>query len=114
MWLNYMRLLLNENLPKLLKLDFPEHEIFTVSDNKWNGIKNGELLRLMLDNSFDALLIYDKNLQHQQNFLKFSLTVFVLSAKINRYIELTKLTPRIKVHLIARQMPNGPIIISSE
>jgi hypothetical protein len=40
--------------------------------------------------------------------------VFVLSAKINRYIELTKLTPRIKVHLIARQMPNGPIIISSE
>ena len=25
-----MRLLLDENLPKRLKLDFPEHEIFTV------------------------------------------------------------------------------------
>ena len=47
-----MRLLLDENLPKRLKLDFPEHEIFTVRDKKWNGIKNGELLKLLLDNSF--------------------------------------------------------------
>ena len=49
-----MRLLLDENLPKRLKLDFPEHEIFTVRDKKWNGIKNGELLKLLLDNSFNA------------------------------------------------------------
>jgi len=27
-----MRLLLDENLPKRLKLDFPEHDIYTVSD----------------------------------------------------------------------------------
>ena len=73
-----MRLLLDENLPKRLKLDFPEHEIFTVRDKKWNGIKNGELLKLLLDNSFNALLTFDKNLQHQQNFLKYTITVFVL------------------------------------
>lgn len=35
-----MRLLLDENLPKRLKLDFTEHEIFTVSDKGWNGKKN--------------------------------------------------------------------------
>lgn len=64
-----MRLLLDENLPKRLKLDFREHEIFTVRDKQWNGFKNGELLKILLDNSFDALLTYDKNLQHQQNFL---------------------------------------------
>ncbi len=75
MQLNCMRLLLDENLPKRLKLDFPEHEIFTVRDKGWNGIENGELLKLLLENSFDALLTYDKNLQHQQNFLKFSITV---------------------------------------
>ncbi len=27
-----MRLLLDENLPKRLKLDFPEHEVYTVRD----------------------------------------------------------------------------------
>jgi len=71
------------------------------------------LLKLLLDNSFDALLTYDKNLQHQQNFTKFTLTVFVLTAKINQYIELTKLTPKIKEYLNKGQMPIGPVIISS-
>ena len=56
-----MRLLLDENLPKRLKLNFPEHEIYTVSDKGWNGIKNGELLKLLIENNFDALLTFDKN-----------------------------------------------------
>lgn len=59
-----MRLLLDENLPKRLKLDFPEHEIYTVRDKGWDGKKNGELMRLMVGESFDALLTFDKNLQH--------------------------------------------------
>lgn len=36
MLLNCMRLLLDENLPKRLKQDFPEHEVFTVRDKEWN------------------------------------------------------------------------------
>ena len=40
-----MRLLLDENLPKRLKFDFPEHEVFTVRDKQWSGIKNGELFK---------------------------------------------------------------------
>lgn len=63
-----MRLLPDENLPKRLKDDFAEHEIYTVRDKQWNAIKNGELLLRLLENSFDALLNFDKNLQHQQNF----------------------------------------------
>ncbi len=109
-----MRLLLDENLPKRLKVDFPEHEIFTVSDKQWNGIKNGELLKLLQDNSFDVLLTYDKNLQHQQNFQKYTLTVFILTAKINQYKELTNLTPKIKKYLISGQIRIGPVIISND
>ena len=107
-----MRLLLDENLPKRLRLDFPEHEIFTVHDKQWDGIKNGPLLQLLVENSFDALLTYDKNLQYQQNFLKYTITVFVLTARINQYIELTKLTQKIKEYLNSGQMPIGPVIIS--
>ncbi len=109
-----MRLLLDENLPKRLKQDFPEHEIFTVHEKQWNGIKNGELLKRLVNNSFDALLTFDKNLQHQQNFLKYTITVFVLTAKINQYMELTKLTPKIKEYLNNGQMLAGPVIISGE
>ncbi len=109
-----MRLLLDENLPKRLKLDFPEHEIYTVRDKQWNGIKNGELLKLLVENFFDALLTYDKNLQHQQNFSKYTITVFVLTAKINTYIELKKLTPKIKEHLNSKYLPDRPIIIKRD
>ena len=70
-----MKLLLDENLPKRLKLEYPEHEIYTVWEKEWNGIKNGKLLQLMADNKFDALLTFDKNLQHQQNFNKYTVTV---------------------------------------
>ena len=65
-----MRLLLDENLPKRLKLDFPEYEIYTVRYKGWNGIKNSDLLKLLMEHNFDALLTFDKNLQHQQNFAK--------------------------------------------
>ena len=106
-----MRLLLDENLPKRLKLDFPEHEIFTVHDQGWNGIKNGELLNLLLQNNFHALLTFDKNLQHQQNFTKYTITVFVLSAPINSYQELTKLSPQVKEYLNANDLQTGSIII---
>jgi predicted nuclease of predicted toxin-antitoxin system len=108
-----MRLLLDENLPKRLKLDYQDHEIYTVRDKGWNGIKNGELLQLLIRNEFDALLTFDKNLQHQQNFLKYTITVFVLTANINSYEVLTELTPKVKIFLRQSPLPLGPVIIKA-
>ena len=106
-----MRLLLDENLPKRLKADFPEHEVYTVRDKGWNGVKNGELLKLLLAEGFDALLTFDKNLQHQQNFGKYTLTVFVLSAPINQYSVLTALSAQVRQHLNNPGLPVGPVVI---
>ncbi len=106
-----MKLLLDENLPNKLKADFPSHEVVTVRDMGWNGIKNGPLLQLMIDNGFYALLTFDKNLQHQQNFKKYTIAVFVLSAINNTYMELTKLTPKVHSYLNSENLQIGPIII---
>lgn len=106
-----MRLLLDENLPKRLKQDFLAHEVFTVREKSWNGIKNGELLKLLVENNFDVLLTFDKNLQHQQNFQKYTITVFVMSAKMNTYEELTKLTPLVETYLNKDSLPVGAIVI---
>ena len=54
-----MRLLLDENLPKKLKGDFPGHEVFTINDRGWNGLKNGVLMQKLVDNKFNALMTYD-------------------------------------------------------
>jgi len=107
-----MRLLLDENLPKRLKLDFTQHEIFTVRDKGWNGIKNGQLLKLLLENDFDALLTFDKNLSYQQNFSRYTITVFVLNAFINSYAELTKLSPQIHEYLNNPPLQHGPLVVS--
>ncbi len=106
-----MRLLLDENLPKRLKQDFHTHDVYNVWERQWNGTKDGELLELMLADGFHALLTFDKNLQHQQNLSKYTLTVFVLNAPINTYAELTKLSAQINVLLAAGNLPPGPIII---
>lgn len=107
-----MRLLLDENLPKRLKLDFQEYEIYTVRDKGWNGVKNGQLLKLLIENEFDALLTFDKNLQYQQNFLKYTITVYVLSATNNSYNELAKLVPALKKHIDAGVKTQGAVIIT--
>ena len=91
-----MRLLLDENLPKRLKQDFKEHEIYTAADKGWTGISNGNLLGLLMENKFDALLTFDKNLQYQQNFSKYSMAVIVLDASDNSYSTLKDLVKKIK------------------
>ena len=107
-----MLLLLDENLPKRLKLDSPEHEMYTVREKGWNGITNGRLMALLIENKFNAFLSFDKNLQHQQNFSKYPFTVFILPANINSYDMLTKLSPKVKVYLGMNPVPEGVIIIS--
>ena len=106
-----MLLLLDENIPKKLKADFPGHEVLTARGRGWNGLKNGILLQKLLDHNFNALITYDKNLQHQQNFIKYPITVFVLSAPINTYPVLTKLSPKIREYLNNPPLPSGPIEI---
>ena len=106
-----MKLLLDENLPKKLKLDFPEHEIFTAADRSWNGKKNGELLKLMVEENFDALLTFDQNLQFQQNFKTYPIAVLVLNAADNTYVTLHSLVPLIK-KVLTTGLSAGPTVIS--
>lgn len=60
-----------------MKKDFPDHEIYTVSDKGWNSKKNGELIKLMLKENFNVLFTFDRNLKFQQNFNKYPIAVFV-------------------------------------
>jgi hypothetical protein len=104
-----MKLLLDENLPKRLRSDFPDHEVYTVREMNWTGISNGNLLSLMLQEKFDALLTFDKNMEHQQNFSKYSICVFVLTGTINMYSEMSSLAPKINLILSTMPLPAGVI-----
>ncbi len=105
-----MKLLLDENLPKRLKSDFPDHETYAVSDLGWNGKTNGELLKLMIESKFDVFITFDKNLQYQQNLSKYPIPVIVLNAIDNSYITLSVLTPKINL-VLRRKLAKGAIEI---
>lgn len=92
-----MKLLLDENLPRKLKIDFGNtFEVKTVREMGWHGKKNGELLGLIVFNGFDFFITIDKNLRHQQNLQKFDVTVFLLMAPDNRRQTLQKFVEKTK------------------
>ena len=102
-----MKILLDESLPRKLRNDFPaEHEVWTVRDMGWLGKKNGELLNLMTDNSFELFVTVDRNLPYQQNLKRLSFTIFVLRAKDNTRETLRILIPKIFERLATGDLQN--------
>ena len=75
------------------------------------GKKNGELMKLLIAENFDALFTFDKNLQYQQNFKKYTIPVLVLNATDNTYLTLSKMISKIKKAL-SRQLTPGPKILN--
>ena len=105
-----MKILLDENLPRKLKLGFSvDHELFSVGEMDWLGKRNGELLGLMTLHGFDALITIDKNLRYQQNLDRFPIRLFVLDAANNR---LDTLEPYVaKLSQIVDEEPPTKVVI---
>ncbi|MBZ5637816.1 MAG: DUF5615 family PIN-like protein [Acidobacteriia bacterium] len=89
-----MRVLLDECLPRRLRLAFPDHEVSTVPEAGWSGRSNGDLLTLAKDR-FDVFITIDRNLAAQQPLAGMRLGVIVLRASSNRFEDLKALVPEI-------------------
>lgn len=70
----------------------PGHEVVTVTERGWSGVKNGELLALAAA-EFDVFLTVDQNLKYQQNLKAFNIGLILLAAKSNRLKALLPLMP---------------------
>lgn len=108
-----MKILLDENLPKRLKKDFIDHEIYTIREKAWNGKKNGELMSLLVAAQFQILMTFDKNLPFQQNFNKYPITVLVLEAEDNTYATLKELVLFLNEEL-KKQLTPGSIVVKKD
>ncbi len=87
-----MKLLLDECIPKRLRLDFPGHEVSTVEQAGLKGLKNGVLIH-HASSRFEVLITVDQNLPYQQNIVQHSIAVIILVGRSNRYSELKLLVP---------------------
>ena len=105
-----MKLLLDECLPEELKDFIPAHEVFSVTEMNWRGVKNGELMRRAAESKFDIFLTADKNIRHQQNLSQFRVGVVAIEVPDTRIVFLRQLLPQIR-EAIAAVKPGELIII---
>jgi hypothetical protein len=61
-----VKILFDENVPLPLRQFFVGHDVSTVQQEGWSGIKNGELVS-RAEGRFDVLVLADKNSRYQQN-----------------------------------------------
>lgn len=93
-----MHLLLDESLPRRLRDHLPGHDVVTVVEAGWGGVRNGDLLRLAAA-QYDAFITADRNLRHQQNLSALPVAVVVLAAPSNELSCLLPLVPELEAAL---------------
>ncbi|MBI3388599.1 MAG: DUF5615 family PIN-like protein [Deltaproteobacteria bacterium] len=99
-----MRVLLDEQLPRRLAPELKGHEVLTVQQQGWAGLKNGELLRRAADEGFEVFITGDQNLEFQQNLARARVGVVVLVAPSNALEDLHPLVPSL-LAAIHRSLP---------
>lgn len=90
-----MRVLLDESLPRDPAPAITGHEVATVQQQGWAGLKNGALLRAAREAGLEVLVTADRNMEHQQNIARSGVTLVVLRARSTRVSALLPLVPRL-------------------
>ena len=88
-----MKILLDECVDRRLARELAGHEVKTVPQMGWAGIKNGELLTLA-EKEFEAVITVDRNLSFQLNLPRYDIAVIVLRCRNNRLQSLLPLVPK--------------------
>jgi hypothetical protein len=88
-----VRVLLDESLPRDLAPAITGHEVATVQQQGWAGLKNGALLRAAREAGFAVLVTADRNIEHQQNIARSGMALVVLRARSTRVSDLLPLVP---------------------
>lgn len=88
-----MYILLDEQLPRQLARHLVGHDVRTVQQQSWAGLKNGLLLSKAAAAGFSVFVTGDQNLEYQQNMRGRSLGIVVLCAVSNAIEDLLPLIP---------------------
>jgi hypothetical protein len=89
-----VKVLLDECVDRRLARDIEGHEVRTVPEAGWAGLKNGELLK-RAQGQFDIFVTVDRNLPFQRDLSGFSIAVVILSTPTNRLDDLRVLIPKL-------------------
>ena len=86
-------MLLDECVPRKLKLRLSDYACRTVPEVGLAGKKNGELLLLAESLGFEILPTLDKGVEYEQNLAGRKIAIIILRARSNRLADLAPLVP---------------------
>lgn len=89
-----MKILLDECVTKKLKSYLYGHEVITVTQKGWNGLKNGMLLQKAVEDSFDLLLTIDKNILYQRKVENYDIIIVVFDTPSSSIDSVSKFISR--------------------
>jgi hypothetical protein len=95
-----MRLLLDDCVPARLRKVLTSHQVSTVPEEGWSGVKNGKLL-VLAGGKFDALIRVYMNIPDQQNMTSLPISTVVLDESSNELPYLLPLVPILEVALLS-------------
>jgi predicted nuclease of predicted toxin-antitoxin system len=104
-----VRVLLDECVPRRLKRKLLGHEVSTVVEMGWSGVKNGKLIALAAAD-FDCFLTVDANIQNQQNLAAIPVAILLVRAVSNDPDTLIALVPEVLAALNAIQPKTFAIV----
>lgn len=86
-----MRIFLDHNTPVPLRHWLTGHEVETAYERGWAELTNGDLLRLVEEAGFHAMITTDKGIRYQQNLTGRRLALVVIST--NDWTRIRKCKP---------------------
>jgi hypothetical protein len=109
-----VKVLLDEDVPRPLKRDLVGHDVATVPEMGWAGVRNGVLLGLAAAASFEVLLTCDRGMQYQQNVSALGLALLVLAVPNKRLDTIRMLVPEILALLDAGPKPGTVSVVGGQ
>jgi len=92
-----VRILLDEQLPRAFARYLIGHQVRTVQQSGWSGLKNGVLLLRAAAAGFQIFVTADRSLSYQQNLTGSPLALFILAGQSNALEDLLPLVPSLLV-----------------
>jgi hypothetical protein len=89
-----MKVLLDHDLPKALRLEFAGHLVLTARQMGWEALSNGRLIAAAEFARFDVLITADQRMYAQQSHADRQIALIVLTAA--KLTELLPFVPKIR------------------
>jgi predicted nuclease of predicted toxin-antitoxin system len=90
-----LRILIDESLPVKFAAFLPDHEVSTVRQQRWHGLRNGVLLRTAVDRGFEIIISADQSIRYQQNLRAIGIAVIAIAGVRKTMDRLRPLVPKI-------------------